>query len=149
MLGASKHFLAAPFELEVEFGGHGFPTQLPEDAGDLRIKGLSSEKLEATTIGVIATDAILNKGQAKRLAISAHDGYARAIWPVHTPMDGDLVFALATGEKPAPSDRIDMVALYAAAASTMARAIARAIYEARAAAGDLLPSWQTSYGIEE
>jgi L-aminopeptidase/D-esterase-like protein len=46
---------------------------------------------------VIATDAILTKAEAKRLAIAAHAGFARAIWPSHTPFDGDLVFALATG----------------------------------------------------
>ena len=57
----------------------------------------SSARKANTTIGVIATDLILTKAQAKRLAIAAHDGFARAIWPSHTPFDGDLVFALATG----------------------------------------------------
>ena len=51
----------------------------------------------ATTIGVIATDARLSKPQATKLAQIAHDGLARAIQPVHTVMDGDVLFALATG----------------------------------------------------
>ena len=51
---------------------------------------------ENTTIALVATDAMLTKAQAKRLAIMAHDGLARAIYPVHTPLDGDIVFAAAT-----------------------------------------------------
>ena len=55
---------------------------------------------ENTTIALVATDAILTKAQAKRLAVVAHDGLARAIYPVHTPLDGDIVFAAATGKRP-------------------------------------------------
>jgi L-aminopeptidase/D-esterase-like protein len=92
---------------------------------------------------VVATDARLTKAEAKRLAIAAHDGFARALWPSHTPFDGDLVFALATGRV---AGAADMVALGAAAAACTARAIARAVYEAAPAAGDKLPTWKELHG---
>ncbi len=81
-----------------------------------------------TTIGVVATDARLSKEQANRLADVAHDGLARTIRPVHTQMDGDTVFALATGQV----DReINFVKLCAAAAEVTARAIVNAVLSAR------------------
>lgn len=73
-----------------------------------------------TTIAVIATDAVLTKEQANRLATVSHDGFARVIRPVHTQMDGDTVFALATGRIDAD---VNFVTLCAAAAEVMARAI--------------------------
>lgn len=76
-----------------------------------------------TTIAVVATDAVLTKAQANRLATCAHDGYARAIRPVHTQMDGDTIFALASGRV---DQDVNMVQLCAAAAEVMARAIANA-----------------------
>ena len=77
-----------------------------------------------TTIAVVATDAKLTKAQAQRMATCAHDGYARAIRPVHTQMDGDTVFALATG---LAEGEAHPVQLCAAAAEVMARAINNAI----------------------
>ncbi len=77
-------------------------------------KGFSTN----TTIAVVATNARLAKAQARRVAMMAHDGFARAIMPVHTTDDGDTVFALATGEVDA-----DLSAVGAAAAEVMARAI--------------------------
>jgi L-aminopeptidase/D-esterase-like protein len=71
---------------------------LPDDASHLRIKYRDDARTN-TTIAVIATDAKLDKAECKRLAIAAHDGFARAIWPSHTPMDGDLIFAVSTGKK--------------------------------------------------
>src|SRR5690606_18842253 len=53
-----------------------------------------------TTLAVVATNAALTKVQVNRLATVAHDGFARTIWPVHTRADGDVIFALATGEQP-------------------------------------------------
>jgi len=82
-----------------------------------------------TTIGVIATDAPLTKAQARRLAVSAHDGLARTISPVHTMSDGDTLFALATGQAAAPSP--GMVVLAAMAAEAVARATLRAARTAR------------------
>ena len=76
-----------------------------------------------TTIAVVATDAVLTKPQVNRLATCAHDGFARAIRPVHTQMDGDTAFALATGRVDAD---VNMVQMCAAAAEVMARAIANA-----------------------
>lgn len=77
-----------------------------------------------TTIAVVATDAVLTKPQVNRLATCAHDGFARAIRPVHTQMDGDTAFALATGRVDAD---VNMVQMCAAAAEVMARAIANAV----------------------
>jgi len=141
-VGTSRHFWAAPWELDGEFGGLGFPAPLPADAQAVRLKYRDKlQVLENTTIAVIATDAVMTKAEAKRLAISAHDGFARAIWPAHTPADGDLVFALATGRSGRRVDLDDAIDLYAAAAATMARAIARAVYAAEPRPGDIFPSW--------
>lgn len=143
-VGLSRHFWAAPWEIGDEFGGLGLPASLPPDAQQIRLKFRDSATgLENTTIAVIATDAVLTKAAAKRLAITAHDGFARAIWPAHTPMDGDLVFSLATGGSgivPSPEAAID---LYAAAGATMARAIARGVCLASEAENDLLPVWSS------
>lgn len=79
-----------------------------------------------TTIGVIATDARLNREQTNRLAMLAHDGYARAIRPVHLPVDGDTVFAASTGTCDA-----DFLMICAFAAEVMGRAVANAAYAAR------------------
>jgi L-aminopeptidase/D-esterase-like protein len=145
-VGQSSAFWAAPFERDGEFGGVSYPAPFPADAGDVRLKYRDAQPLEATTIAIIATDAALTKAAAKRLAIAAHDGFSRAIWPAHTPVDGDLVFALATGATPAPAGPEQAIELYAAAASTMARAIARGVYAASEAPGDQMPTWGRSFG---
>lgn len=142
-VGHTRHFWAAPFEIGDEFGGLGLPSPMPNNATDLQIKFRDMQRGGAnTTIATIATDARLSKAQAKRLAISAHDGFARAIWPCHTIYDGDLVFALATGtSERCPSDD-EFIDLCASAASTMARAIARGIYESTPLEGDIKPAWR-------
>jgi L-aminopeptidase/D-esterase-like protein len=143
-IGDTRHFWAAPFEEGGEFGGLGMPQPFPQDARDLRIKFRTGQReTQNTTIAVIATDAVLTKAEAKRLAISAHDGFSRALWPSHTPLDGDLVFALATGTSGKTVSLQDFIDLGAVAASTMARAIARGIHDATAAENDLLPAWST------
>lgn len=120
-------FWAAPFELNGEFGGRGLP-----DEFDMTPRPKSvSEPGQNTTIGIVATNAVLTKAQCKRLAIAAHGGCARAIWPSHTPLDGDLVFAVSSGDIPLGSPMADMIQLGGAAAATMARAIARGVFEAR------------------
>lgn len=81
-----------------------------------------------TTIGVIATDAVLSKPQTQRLAQIAHDGLARAINPVHTMLDGDTLFALATGQS---GKTASMLLLGTLAAEVTARAVMRAIVNAR------------------
>jgi L-aminopeptidase/D-esterase-like protein len=84
-----------------------------------------------TTLGVIATDAVLTKVQAQRLAAVAHDGLARAINPVHTMSDGDTLFALATGRVPLEGDAPGMTVLGTMAAEVVARATLRAVLAAR------------------
>jgi L-aminopeptidase/D-esterase-like protein len=141
-VGKGRHFWAAPFEIGGEFGGLGFPADLPADTADLVIKHREMRSaLANTTIGIVATDAKLTKPQAKRLAIAAHDGFTRAIWPTHTPIDGDLVFGLATGANDTPADVDTALDLYAAAGAVMARAIARAVFAATPAHDDLMPCW--------
>ena len=92
-IGDGPHFWAAPYEQNGEFGGLGWPARIPPEALAMRIKGHQP----ATTIALVATDAALTKPQARRLAIMADDGLARALRPAHAPLDGDIVFAAATG----------------------------------------------------
>lgn len=139
-ISGTRHFWAAPFELGDEFGGLGMPSPLPDDASHLRIKYRDDARTN-TTIAVIATDAKLNKAECKRLASAAHDGFARAIWPSHTPMDGDLIFAVSMGKKSLDREKGAMIDLCAAAASTMARAIARGVFAATPRDGDIFPCW--------
>ncbi|WP_374397492.1 P1 family peptidase [Tabrizicola sp.] len=140
-VGETPHFWAAPWEEGTEFGGFGPAPMLPQDA-PLPRKRLG----EATTIAIVATDATLTKAQAQRMAVAAHDGMARALVPSHTPLDGDLVFAVATGGKPLQDPLTDSFQLGHAAATCLARAIARAVYLARSEPGDLQPSWQSRFG---
>jgi len=143
LMGSSKNFWAAPFEIGEEFGGKGLPAQIPDDSSHLNIK--FREEIAAnknTVIGIIATDAVLTKSQAKRLAIAAHDGFARAIWPSHTPLDGDLIFALATGTSKITPQIDEWIDLGAYGAATMSRAIARGIFEARACNKAVFPAYR-------
>jgi len=143
-IGNSPHFWATPFEQNGEFGGLGLPPNLPSDALAIRLKGGVAEN---TTIALIATDAILTKAQAKRLAIVAHDGLARAIYPVHTPLDGDIVFAASTGKRPLAEPIYAFAELGALAANVLARAVARGVYEATALPfPGALPSWKDRFG---
>ncbi len=140
-VGSTRHFWAAPQEIGDEFGGLGFPHPFPPDAQDVMLKRVGP--IQNTTIAVIATDAVLTKAEAKRLAIAAHDGFSRAIWPSHTPVDGDLVFALATARSGIALSAVDAIELYAAAGATMARAIARGVFAATPASGDRVPVWSS------
>lgn len=93
-----------------------------------------------TTIGVIATDAVLSKAQCRRLAMSGHDGLARAIRPAHTMVDGDTLFALATGRHTAAPDvPAGLDALCAAAAHCVARAVVHGVLAASAVPGSATP----------
>jgi L-aminopeptidase/D-esterase-like protein len=143
-IGTGPHFWAAPFEIGKEFGGLGLPAPLPSDATALATK-LGARDRANTTIAIIATDAVLGRGEAKRVAMVAHDGFARALWPAHTPLDGDIVFAISTGEKPL-DPATGMLEVCAAAGACMARAIARGVYEATAAPADFLPAWRDKFG---
>lgn len=88
-----------------------------------------------TVIGVVATNARLSKEEANIVARMAHDGLARAVRPAHTMLDGDTIFALATGKKKAD---VNIVGAYAAEA--MATAIVRAVKAAEGIGG--LPAWR-------
>lgn len=138
VVGDGPQFWAAPWELGAEFGGLGLPAQFPAAAEPAPVKRLG----EATTIAIIATDAQLDKAALTRLATAAHDGMARALVPSHTPLDGDLIFAVSTGAR-ALADPLDGFALGHAAACVLARAIARGIYAARAEPGDVQPVWSS------
>jgi D-aminopeptidase len=94
-----------------------------------------------TTIAIVATDAPLSKTQCHRVAVTAHDGLARAIVPAHTPMDGDLVFAVSTGAGELV-DHAGLREIGAAAAVCLSRAICRAVFAASPAKGDIIPTWQ-------
>lgn len=72
-----------------------------------------------TTVGVLATNARLDKAQAQRLALQGHDGLARSIWPAHTALDGDTLFALATGSETRAPDLL-MLGVMAAQATALA-----------------------------
>jgi L-aminopeptidase/D-esterase-like protein len=137
-VGGGPHFWAAPFEIDREFGGLGFPATLPPTALIPVAKGRPGEN---TTIAIVATDAALTKAQTKELAVMAQDGLARALYPAHTTLDGDTVFAVATGQRPLADAVNELTELGAAAANVLARAVARGIFEAKALPGGL-PSWQ-------
>ncbi|HLQ19708.1 MAG TPA: P1 family peptidase, partial [Tabrizicola sp.] len=139
-VGETPHFWAAPWEEGTEFGGLGPAPMVPQDA-PLPRKRLG----EATTIAIVATDATLTKAQAHRMAVAAHDGMARALVPSHTPLDGDLIFSVATGAKPLTDPVADPFQLGHAAATCLARAIARAVYLARSEPLDLQPSWHSRF----
>lgn len=143
-IGNSAHFWAAPFEQGKEFGGRGWPATIPSDALAFRSKGAPGEN---TTLAVVATDAKLTKAQAKRLAVMAQSGLSRAIYPVHTPLDGDVVFTASMGAKPLPDPVFSLSELGMIAANVLARAIARGIYEATALPfSGALPSWRDRFG---
>ncbi|MGI9381246.1 MAG: P1 family peptidase, partial [Methyloligellaceae bacterium] len=128
VIGQTHQFWAAPFEIDAEFGGHGLPEPFPKNP----IPTLNlSEPGENTTLCVVATNAALDQKELTRLAIMAQTGMARAIMPVHTPLDGDIVFALSTGDVPLPNPLTDLTRIGTHTANTLARAIARAIYCAK------------------
>ena len=144
LVGDGPWFWAAPFELNGEFGGRGLPQSFAPEAFAARLKGSLREN---TTLVVVATDAILTKAQAKRLAVMAQSGLSRAIYPVHTPLDGDVLFAASTGRRPLPHMPHELADLGALAANVVARAIARGVYAAQALAlPGAVQSWRDQFG---
>ena len=135
----------------------GLPGEFPDlrrpDPDDLRAALEAAERADrplgrrpvlATTLGVVATDATLTKALCAKLAGIAHDGMARAIDPVHTMVDGDTVFALATGEQPAP-DPSGLHDLLGAAGACFGRAVAHAMLAATSVTGAEVPgrAWRS------
>jgi L-aminopeptidase/D-esterase-like protein len=143
-MGNSPHFWAAPYEVGQEFGGLGMASPGSTGALGMRVKG----DRPSTTIACVATDAILTKPQAKRLAIMANDGLAHAIRPVHAPFDGDTVFAAATGRRALGQNALrDLTEIGMVAADCLARAVARGVYEARALPfQNAQPAWRDRFG---
>ncbi|MDO8290334.1 MAG: P1 family peptidase [Parvibaculum sp.] len=132
----SHAFWAAPYEMEGEFGGYGLPADMRHAVGLDPFIGTKGEAAALaggnTTIGCIAVNADLTPSEARRVAIMAQDGLARAIRPIHTPFDGDVLFVLATARKPLGSEARarQILRLGAIAADCVARAVARGVYEA-------------------
>jgi L-aminopeptidase/D-esterase-like protein len=139
IIGDGPHFWAGAFEEGEEFGGHGHPAKVDPSMRGLIWKGGPQP---ATTIALVATDAILTKAQAKRLAVSSHAGIARGLRFSHALYDGDTVFAAATGRKPL-QDQVDFTHITAAAADCLTRAIARGVFEAtRLPYRSAQPAWR-------
>jgi len=137
-------FWAWPFEQEGEFGGPYRPTG-PAAPEPNFYRHPEAGPGGNTTIGIVAVDAALSKAEAQRLAIMAQDGLARAIRPVHTPMDGDTVFALATGAVALPGPgAMALARIGAIAADCVARAIARGVWHAETLGPH--QGWREKYG---
>lgn len=149
VMPGTSTFWAWDLEVDGELGGQTPPARpVPPGAGlELPpvLAGTGAEPGANTTIGVVATNARLSRVEAKRIAIMAHDGYARAIRPVHTPFDGDTVFVLATGTVDPPGSRAALLfRLGAMAADCVARAVARGVFEAETLGGKV--SYRERYG---
>jgi L-aminopeptidase/D-esterase-like protein len=137
-MGNMAQFWAWPLEQGREFGGLPPPTRglglaVSHDRADLTHDPADvarSDPRANTTIAVVATNARLDKASAKRLAVMAQDGLVRAIRPVHTPQDGDTVFAIATGRHDLGDDALALAELGTLAADCLARAVARGVYNA-------------------
>jgi L-aminopeptidase/D-esterase-like protein len=144
LIGRGPWFWAAPFERGGEFGGRGWPPEFPDGAFEPSTKGSPGEN---TALVVVATDVTLTKAQAKRLAIMAQSGLSRAIYPAHTPLDGDVIFAASTGRRPLTDPIHGLTKLGAIAANVVARAIARGVFAAVALPfAGALPSWRDRFG---
>ncbi|MEP1144441.1 MAG: P1 family peptidase [Henriciella sp.] len=125
-------FWAWPYEIDGEFGGARPPADYQADAEDWGAAKQNPQIGENTTIACIATDIALTPGQAHRVAQMALAGFARAIRPVFAPFDGDVVFVISTAKKPLPGpEPLSLARLGELAANTLARAIARGVYEAQ------------------
>lgn len=139
--GPNGEFWAAPWEVGGEYGGKGPVTGFDPLAEPIT----KVTPREATTIAIVATDAVLTGAEATRMATAAHDGMARAIHPAHTPFDGDLVFAAATGDRELQNPGADQMLIGHAAALCLSRAIARGVYHAAPAENDGLPTWSERF----
>ncbi len=139
LIPGTPHFWAAPYELGAEFGGRGWPAGGVQVSADdpFRASRLEYRPLAPggnTTIGVVATNAILTPAEAKRIAIMAQDGLARSLRPIHSHVDGDVLFMLATGKVPLAEGEgrlRDLMWLGSVAADCVARAVSRGVYAAQ------------------
>ena len=144
VIGDGPNFWAAPFEEGVEFGGLGSPPRVTPAMRELRWKGGPQP---GTTIALVATDAELTKPEAKRLAIAAGGGLHKALRFANAETDGDTIFAAATARAEKRPELNDLVAIGARSADCLARAIARAVYEAAALpCCPQAPAWRDRFG---
>jgi L-aminopeptidase/D-esterase-like protein len=137
-----RSFWAAPFEIDAEFGDLG-ASGLVAGADDWGEAKANPGQRQNTTIACVATNVALTPAQAKRVAIMAQDGIARAVRPAHAPFDGDVVFALSTAQAPLAEPQARSIArIGALAADCLARAIARGVYEATPWSADGPACWR-------
>ncbi|WP_297553489.1 P1 family peptidase [uncultured Corynebacterium sp.] len=114
---------------------YGAPGRTPVNAAAYRALPHPAESKLNTTIGVVLTDAPVTTAQAQRLAMTAHDGIARAVRPAHSPLDGDTIFALSTAKRPADLSTQVVTQLCAAAADAVEEAIVNAVTAAKPGLG--------------
>jgi L-aminopeptidase/D-esterase-like protein len=137
-MGDMPQFWAWALEQNGEFGGlpppaHNLALAVSHARADLThdpADAVRSDPRANTTIAVVATNAQLDKAAAQRIAMMAQDGLARSLRPVHTPQDGDTVFAVATGTHDLGVDPLALGELGTLAADCLARAVARGVYHA-------------------
>ncbi|GGK31391.1 P1 family peptidase [Salinarimonas ramus] len=144
IVGEGPHFWAAPWEVDDEYGGLGLPADVAARGRRLAWKGGPPP---STTIALVATDATLTKPQARRVAVQANDGLARALRITHAPFDGDTVFCAATGRRPLGAmPAADLTEIGCVAADVLARAVARGVYEATALPfPETPPAWRDRF----
>jgi len=141
----TRAFWATPYEINGEFGNGGAAAlaQLHGQGEDWMPEAPTGGR-KNTTLACIATDLALTRVELKRVAIMAQDGMARAIRPLHSPFDGDVVFALSTGQRNVEGSReLAVLQIGALAADTLARAIARGVYAATPWPGEHVTTWKT------
>jgi len=152
-MGDQPNFWAWALEQDGEFGGlppppHGLSLSVSHSRTDLThdpAEAASKDPRGNTTIAVVATNARLDKADTQRVAIMAQDGLARSIRPVHTPQDGDTVFAIATGRRGYVVDPLTLGEIGTLAADCLARAVARAIFHAQTLGN--MRSWKDRFGL--
>ena len=129
-----RTFYAWPYECDGEFGGHrsagAYSLNDPAPPDSRLADMMPPQSGTSTVIAVVATSAALSKADCKRIAVMAQDGIARAIRPSHTPVDGDTVFAIATGRSTVMPNAALVARLGSAAADCLSRAIARGVHAA-------------------
>ena len=135
-------FWSATDEYKDEFGNKGVPSYSPSDplSGTANRETLPGQN---TTIGVVATNVKLDSRAAKRIAIMAHSGMSRAIRPIHSPVDGDVIFVLSTGTLDKELNLNDINIIGELGARVCSRSIARGVYEAKSILG--MTSWKEKY----
>jgi L-aminopeptidase/D-esterase-like protein len=131
LLPGTDVFWAFPLEQDGEFGGRRLKGEFDHDL-ELPNDMKSPQPGENTTLAIVAIDADVTSVELKRVAIMANDGLARALRPVHTPFDGDIVFAVTTGKRVVGEPRTrNLMRLGSIAADCLSRAVARGVYEAK------------------